>query len=255
MCALHVARFLGGVSLLHVFANLADAVLLGWAQLPGRDLLQVVVRGGQQLSCVLTLAGGLLRTHPGSELNHGIDRATISHNFFIRGRRWASTGFPVALLLAGRFLRCLGFRLLRSRPRLGLLRFRSGLWFRFWRRRRLRLRFRAWLRWPGCWTGRRCILRRIILRRVTLRWFLGRAGRRRILRWLRLLIELRRLRLRERSEGRSRQRAKSENDGQIHAHVKLDAATPRQAYLEIITSGAWFQYCQEFIEPSRSLSD
>jgi hypothetical protein len=66
---------------------------------------------------------------------------------------------------------------------------------------------------------------------------------------------LRRLRLRERGEGRSRQRAKSENDGQIHAHVKLDAATPRQAYLEIITSGAWFQYCQEFIQPSRSLSD
>jgi hypothetical protein len=113
---------------------------------------------------------------------------------------------------AGRFslgLRSLGFRLFCRRLWLRLLRFLSGL--RRWRGRWLRLRFRAGLHRSRRRTRRRGVLRGVLRR--------SRRCRR-----LSLLAELRRLCPKEnRGDGRSRQCAQSENGGQIHTHVKLDA--------------------------------
>lgn len=204
----------------------------------GRDLLQIGIRGRQQLGCTLALAGSLLRAYPWGELDNRIYRAAVSHYLFLRGgARSGSSTLPVPPFLAGCFLRCRcsGFRLLRSRPGLFLLRLWSGLWRRFHLRRgrRLGLRSGAGLRRLSRWTSRRRILRGV----------LGGAGWRCFRCRLGLLVELRKLcQKRAPRDGRSRQRTKSEDDGQIQAHVKLDAATTGQAYPEFYLPG-WGPGC------------
>jgi hypothetical protein len=226
---LDVACLLGGLGLLHVFTDLADAFLLGWVQRAGGNLLQVGICRGQQLGGALALAGGLCRTYAGGQLDRGIDRAAVSHDLFLRGRgRSARGSLPVATLLGRRL--GWGRWVLRRRFGVRLLRLLRGRW----RRRGLR---RRWLR-------RFC-------RRTTLRGILRRIGWRRHRR-LRLLAELLELRWEDGPCNRwSQQRKKSENGGQIRVHVKFGCYEPTvRAAWNSIPHPQFLDYASTGIHPA-----